>query len=116
MTMTLSARREPGRVGVEIDADDLVRPPYLDILVEWAVAAPPEEETFADELVIKDFEPYGYSTTLKTALDSLIAAEALRVRVGARLVKALQTRTAVQCREDSRHIDHFSMRLGRHGA
>jgi hypothetical protein len=56
MTMTLSARREPGRVGVEIDADDLVRPPYLDILVEWAVAAPPEEETFADELVIKDFE------------------------------------------------------------
>jgi len=83
-----------GRSAVEAETDALVRSPHVDVLVGWAVAAAPGDEAFADDLVIKGFEHAGYAGTLRSASDALIASNAVRSRVGARLGRALEARAA----------------------
>ncbi|MFC6026912.1 hypothetical protein [Methylobacterium mesophilicum] len=90
-----------GRSAVEAELDAIVRSPHVDVLVSWAINAAPSEEAFADDLVIKGFEHAGYATAFRSASDALIASEAIRSRVGAKLTKALEARAGL--RNDSRN-------------
>lgn len=83
-----------GRSAVEAEADALVRSPHVDVLVGWAVAAAPGDESFVDDLVIKGFEHAGYAGTLRSASDALIASNIVRSRIGVRLSRALEARAA----------------------
>lgn len=83
-----------GRPAVESDIDDLVRSPHLDVLLRWALDADPGEEAFTDDLLIKGFEHAGFAVTLRAASDALIAASALRARIGPRLIRSLEMRAS----------------------
>ncbi|MFN8994932.1 MAG: hypothetical protein ACK5X3_14900, partial [Pseudomonadota bacterium] len=85
-----------GRVALEAETNALVESPHIDVLVGWAVNATPCEESFVDTLVIKGFQHAGYASTLRTASDALIASKSVRSRVGSRLAKALEARTAIR--------------------
>ncbi|WP_072389432.1 hypothetical protein [Hyphomicrobium sp. CS1BSMeth3] len=85
-----------GRAVIEVEQDELLRSPHLDVLVGWAASASASEQIFADDLVIKGFEHARYATTFRTASEALIASETLRHRVGSRLVKALEARAAAR--------------------
>ncbi|MBN9446687.1 MAG: hypothetical protein J0I67_07220 [Bosea sp.] len=89
-----------GRAAVEPDVDELVRSPYLDVLVGWADDAHPGEEAFTDDLLVKGFENAAFAVSLRAAAAALVAASTLRTRIGPRLTKSLEARAS--SREDDR--------------
>jgi len=83
-----------GRVAVESNVEALLQSPHVDIIVGWAVDAAPGDEEFADDLVIKGFENARYASTLRAASNALIDSVPVRSRLGSRISKALEKKSA----------------------